>query len=199
MKDKLNLLKNKFTNFYKSTYGMLITISWALLIICLIIKLFGGNWFELNAENSKFIQFCLYVDKHIWLKRSVACLVSIISTIPLMCLIYNKKDWKLKHIIIYLIVMIVKSIIGWYIPLLNTLIDLLFLILIPILITKNWKRPIIYNIIIMVLQLITIFIRNLSIDFNVQTTTIQGIIYQVDYYVMLILLFLYNFKGKEKK
>lgn len=57
----MKLIK-KFKEFYNSTYGMLITVSWILLIVCLIIKLFGGNWFELNTENSNFIQFCLYVE-----------------------------------------------------------------------------------------------------------------------------------------
>lgn len=191
----------KFKSFYDNTYGKLITISWVLLILCLIIKLFGGNWFELNTENSKFIEFCLYVDNNVLLKRTVACSVSIISTIPLMCLIYNKKDWKLKHIIIYLIVMIVKSIIGWYSTILNAIIDLFFLIIIPIVITKNWKRPIFSNVVIMILQLSTIAIRNLTTfgTFNTNTTTIEGLLYQIDYYIMLMLLFLYNFKRKESK
>lgn len=201
MKDKIKTLISKFKDFYSNPYGMLITMSWLLLIVCLIIKLFGGNWFELGSENSKFIQFCNYVENIKWLKISIATTISIITTIPLMCLIYNRKDWKLKHIIIYLIVMILKTILSWYSVLISTIIDLLFLIIIPIIITKNWKRPIISNLLIMVLQLTTIFIRNVSTfgNFNTNNSTIENMLIQIDYYIMLMLLFLYNFKRKEKQ
>lgn len=34
---------NNFKAFYNDIYGMLIVVSWAIFIICLIIKLFGGT------------------------------------------------------------------------------------------------------------------------------------------------------------
>ena len=74
-------LKDKFLNFYHTTYGMLITVSWVVLIACLIIKLFGGNWFALESKNSKFNDFCIFVDNTQWLKMILACIIYIVTSL----------------------------------------------------------------------------------------------------------------------
>ena len=189
---------NKFKEFYKNTYGMLITLSWILLIVCLIIKLFGGNWFELNSDNSKFIEFCNYVETHQALKMSIACVISVTSTFPIISSIYNFKDFKFKHILCYSLILIIKSIIGWYIPIISTIIDFIILIIVPFIITKNWKRIIIINVFVLLFQIISIIIRNISFNFNVGNTLVETYLIQIDYYIMLCLLYFYNFKRKEK-
>lgn len=198
MKDKLNLLKNKFTNFYKSTYGMLITISWALLIICLIIKLFGGNWFELNAENSKFIQFCNYVDNNIILKIILACFICLGSTYFIICLLINKNKLTKKEILIYFPLIIIGSILGWINTIFNLIIQLLYLIVLPIIQTKKWKKVILINIVAIIFQFISIIFRNFgTFNFNNNYFIYQFLI-QIDYYLMILLYYLYTFKRKEK-
>ena len=57
-------MKAKIKDFIKSPYGLIILISWIALIICLIVKLFGGNWFELWLENDNFIKFCEVIQKY---------------------------------------------------------------------------------------------------------------------------------------
>lgn len=197
MKNKIKNLYDKFKIFNKSTYGMFITISWILLIICLIIKLFGGNWFELWWDNKNFIDLCNYVDKHLFIKISLGCLISLITTYPLICIIYNKNKWKAIWYLYYCLLIIPMNVLSWYNVFISTLINLLILIILPIIITKNWKRTIISNVLILFLQIFSIFIRNVSFDFNYTNTFIEQTLIQIDYYIMLLLVYLYNFKRKE--
>ena len=194
-------MRAKIKDFIKSPYGLIILISWIALIICLIVKLFGGNWFELWLENDNFIKFCEFVDETIWLKRTLAVIIAITSTYPIMCLIYNVKYYKGLWIFLYVVIMILKSLSSWYFLVVSYIMDALILIIIPMIITKNWKRPIIVNIIILGLQLMTLAVRNLNVGtgFNVNNTFIIQVLYQIDYYLMLILLYLYNIKKMNKE
>ena len=189
----------KIKDFIKSPYGLLIVVSWIALILCLIIKIFGGNWFELWLDNDKFISFCKFVDDTQWLKMVLAFIIGIFTTYPLMCLIYNVKYYKGLWIILYIIIMSLKSLSCWYFKLGSYIIDLLILIIIPMIITKNWKRPIIVNIIIMTLQLLTILIRNVNSGLNAADTFIEQFLIQIDYYLMLLLFYLYNTKKLKKE
>ena len=192
-------MKAKIKEFIKSPYGLIILISWIALIICLIVKLFGGNWFELWLENDNFIKFCEFVDNTQWLKMVLAFIIGIFTTYPLMCLIYNVKYYKGLWVVLYIIIMILKSLSSWYFKIGSYIIDLLILIIIPMIITKNWKRPIIVNILTMALQLLTILIRNVNSGLNAADTFIEQFLIKIDYYLVLILLYLYNTKKLEER
>ena len=192
----------KFKSFYDDTYGKLITISWVLLALCLIIKLFGGNWFELNTENSKFIDFCLYVDNNMWLKMILACINYLLSGYISLCVILNVKKFNLKHALIFFPIMICKSIIGWYNSIIAFVIDIIILLVITTLCNKNLKRSIICFIFINAFMIITLLIRNVSFGFgkfNFNNSFVFQMLYQVDYYIMLILFYLYNAKKVKRK
>lgn len=201
MKDKYKTLISKFKDFYSNPYGMLITVSWLLLIVCLIIKLFGGNWFELGSENSKFIQFCLYVDNHMWLKMILACLIYLLSGYFIISIALKQK-MNLKLICIFYPIMIIKSILNWYISIIPFILDVVILFVLPLIITKNWKRPLFCVLGVLALQIISILVRNVSFgfgQFNYGNTFIVQFLYQIDYYIMIILWYLYTFKRKEIK
>ena len=199
MKDKINNIISSFKNFYNNTYGMPITLSWVLLVICLIIKLFGGNWFELGSENSKFIEFCLYVDNHIWLKMTLACLICLGSTYFIMCLLLNKKKLNKKDMLIYLPLIVAGSLTSWHLSIISLICQLIYLIILPIIQTRAWKRIILTILITFIFQFISILFRNFgTFDFN-NNSFIYQVLIQIDYYLMLILYYLYTFKRKESK
>lgn len=191
----------KFKEFYNNKYGMLITVSWGLLIICLIIKLFGGNWFELSSENEKFISFCSFVDNTQWLKMILACLICLITGYPFLCILLNKEKLNLKESLIFIPLMICKSILGWYILYISYILDVFIIILIPLILNKfkNWKRVIIGNILIFIFQLMLIIIRNFSGGLNDFGTFIPQVIIQIDYFLMIFLFYLYNIKNIRKE
>lgn len=196
----LKKIWNKFKAFYNDTYGMLIVVSWAIFIICLIIKLFGGNWFELGTSNEKFNMFCEYVDTTKVLKKVIACLIYVITTIPVLLILLNEPKLKFKRFIIFVPLMIGKSIISWYNIAICYVFDVVIIIILPLALKKfkNWKRVIFGNVLIFVFQLISILVRNVSLDFNTGNTLVENYLYQIDYYIMIILFYLYYFKSKNK-
>lgn len=201
MKDKIKILISKFKKFFGTPCGMSITMSWLLLIVCLIIKIFGGNWFELGSENSKFIQFCLYVDNHMWLKMILACLIYLGSTLILTCVILKQKKLTTKQLIIFIPLMIIKSILNWYISVIPFILDVVILFLIPFIINKNWKRPLGCIVGILLLQILSILIRDLSFgfgQFNYGNTFMFQTLIQIDYYIMIILWYLYTIKNRKE-
>lgn len=197
IKEKIKSINNNFKEFFNNTYGMLITVSWIALIVCLVIKIFGGNWFELWWNNDKFIAFCSYVDNHKYLKMTVSTIVALITTYPIYCVILNDNKPKLKVILILMLSLTLKCIIGWYFPSIGFILDVLILLGLMTIFNKNFKRNVICFGIICIFQIITIVTRSLSFNFNETVTTIQGILYQVDYYLMILLFYLYNFKNRK--
>lgn len=196
MKKKFKELKDKFLKFYSSPYGMLIVVSWAVLLLCLIIKLFGGNWFELWWENDNFISFCNYVETKTWLKMVIACLIYLGSGYFIISVFINRK-MNLKLMAIFYPIMIIKSVVGWYNTTIAFILDLIILLGLTTYFNKNIKRNLICYVLLFLLQLVSILIRNVSIDFNTNSL-IQTYLIQVDYYLMILLFYLYTFKRKEK-
>ena len=74
---------------------------------------------------------------------------------------------------------------------------MIILIVLPLLLKrlKNWKRVLLINILIIVLQVVTMIIRNIGFgnSFNYNLTIINSLL-QIDYYIMIILCYLYNTK-----
>lgn len=192
-------LKERIKEFTNDTYGMLIFVSWIVLIACLIIKIFGGNWFELGTENSKFIEFCTYVDETMWLKMTLACIISLISGYISLCVMLNEKRLSLKNVLIFIPLMIIKSIISWYSSIISFVLDIFIMLGLTTIRNKSFKRSILCFVIITLFQLITLFFRNISGNFTLENSFLIQALYQIDYYLMLLLFYLYNFKRKEKQ
>lgn len=169
------------------------------LFVCFIIKIFGGNWFELGTENTKFIQFCNFVDNNMWLKMILACIFQLASGYLLISVILNKKRLSLFYSILFSILLITRSLLSWYIEWITLIFDILVLLVIPMLMTKKIIRPIVCFLLLNAFQIISLVIRNISLgNFNENSFMFQTIL-QIDYYIMLMLYYLYNFKHKIKK
>ena len=57
-----------------------IIVCWGALALCFIIKLFGGNFFQIICENETFIAICDYADKNLWCYCIIVSLHSIVSS-----------------------------------------------------------------------------------------------------------------------
>lgn len=179
----------------------LIITCWAVLVLCLVIKLLGGNWFELATENTKFIQFCEFVDNTMWLKMTLACLIYVGSTYLYLCVASNKQYLSLKETIVYIPIMIAKSILFWYYPTIATIMDICLITIIPLAFGKfrNWLRVLISFALLNVFQIMSLIIRNYGFqNFNDNLFVLQVLI-QIDYYVMIVLTYLHNIQIKNRK
>lgn len=192
-------MKAKLKEFIKSPYGLIITISWIALILCLIIKLFGGNWFELWLENDKFIGFCEFVDNTQCLKIILACIICVASTIPVYLIMLNDNKPKFYILIILILLTIIKSILSWFNSTITLIMDIIILLGVISIFNKKPLRNLICFSITLGFQFLTIGVRSLSLNFNIGNTFIEQTLYQIDYYLMILLFYLYNFKNKKKE
>lgn len=177
----------------------LIITSWSVLILCLIIKLFGGNWFELASNNKNFIQICNYVDNKISIKIILACIFQLLSGYLVISISMNKTKFKCYEIITFGTLLIARSILGWYVSWCTIIFDILVLLALPMIMTKKVLRPIICFLLLNVYQIISLLIRNFGFNNFNDNSTLLSLIMQVDYYVMLLITWLYNIQQNKRK
>lgn len=179
----------------KDKYKTLIISCWVVLLCCFVVKLLGGNFFEIVCENEKFIRFCNFIDGNI-LKYVISFIMYMTSAFIYMLAVVKNEITNVKKIIaivLYSALWVIKLIV-YDLQIVATLIEFIGVIGIPILLNKKyWKMSLIGCILNFVFQLISVIIKNLSLSF-IDSSTINGIIFSIDYYIMIILFYLYRIK-----
>lgn len=176
-----------------------IYLCWGSLILCFIIKLLGGNYFEIIATNEKFIEICSLLEQYqinnvikaIFYCFNLGILISIFSRSEF-------KSFKLKFAITFI------CIISWLIKrqfaLIGAVIETALMLILPMFISKDKKSKtficaVLGYLLVNVLQLVSIFVRNIN-PIIMKENFIIGFIMQIDYYIMIILYYLYYVKMK---
>lgn len=183
----------------KDKYKTLILACWIVLLSCFIIKILGGNFFEIMCNNKTFINICNFIE-NTFLYYVVVFINFYIGAIFYYKAILQKDNLKGKYLFIHLILLVI-----WIIKLLvnNNVIlalltDLLFTIIIPIILDRTkWKRAIFGSLLTLGFQVISLITKNIGlkiIDDNVLIT----LIFMIDYYIMMILYYLYSIKKLKK-
>ena len=180
-----------------------IIISWITLALCFVIKIFGGNFFEIICENPNYKALCEYADTHLWLKFIIGFISSMIcQTLYVLAILQQYKFTKTQFIITFTSVFI-----SCIVKLTNQTIGIVFdvwtFILMPMLfLGKNWRKyhhVIIAEIFVWVFQILSLLTKNLGFV-NVGETYFVGLIYAIDVYIMCILYYLYrNYKKENEK
>lgn len=166
-----------------------------MLFVCIILKLFGVQWFDLNTD----IPILQEIDKVVMNSIPLSFLYSLIfMTINgyLICIIVLK-DYKI-NILWFIIngaisILISVSDFNFISPYYDTL----SLCIICLILSK--KISIVYSyagvcLLNIFYQCASIFIRNLSIDSNF-IPLLVGVLMNLDYYIMLVITYLYVKKG----
>lgn len=175
---------------------VLIICCWALLIICFLIKIFGGNWFEIVVTNQNFMNFCNFVDKRIYLKILVFTIVYCFSGIFIFAITTKQKLLKDPW---YILLCIPCSYIKYKFKIFGLIYDLVLLIIIPIIvlyknnksILKSTIRTVLVVVVMSLFQQISLNIKNESFYLFNETNTFIPLILQIDYYIMFILCYLH--------
>lgn len=182
----------------KDKYKTLITACWVVLLCCFVVKLLGGNWFEIACSNEKFIAFCNWFKLESIQYYIITGITSLIAnSLCIMSMIKKqyKKD-KLTIIIfcLLLITHIIRCLIDKYlhIQIFISFIDVLVMVGIPLIIDiKKWKRVIMGVIFILLFQTISLITKNLGVN-NIDDNVVTSLIFMIDYYIMLLLYYLYT-------
>lgn len=183
-----------------------------MLIVCFIIKLFGGNWFEIICNNEHFINICNYLDRHLVLQDIIAYILYIPSTALIMLASSSLPKPKIKQVV----VLIGLITLGWalnYLSLLvKSLVEIVLYALMPIILyslsaeeqgfvsilKKNWWRGLVGGAFCFGFQALSFITRNIGINF-LGDNTLMALILMIDYYIMIILYYLYIRLKIEKK
>lgn len=184
----------------RDKYKTLITACWIVLICCFIIKLLGGNWFEIVCNNENFVSFCSWFKIDSLQYYVLTGITNITSTTLFILTILNEKITNKKFLLIIGLIVflthIVKCLINEFIniPILLIIIDFLIAFVLPIIINKKlFLKSLESNILLVIFQLISLLTKNIGIK-NVDNNVITSLIFMIDYYIMLVLYYLYTIK-----
>lgn len=186
MEEKLN--KKKYLQ-------KVIILSWIALSVCFIIKLFGGNIFQIACNNQNFITICNYADTHLWLNYIISVVYSFISLYFFILAILQRtkyKPWELG--IVLLSVLVATAIKVFWNSTAGFIFDIWTVIIMPmIFLGKNYKfycKIILANLLLMTFQIISMITKNINISILGDTLLID-MIFSIDVLIMLILYFGY--------
>ena len=188
----------------KDKYKILIISCWAVLIVYCLIKVLGGNYFDIEVNWSGFINICNFFDAYPLLSCFIKAPFYSVSSYLIYLAMTNQKikdDWWV------LLVFLASPFLKRYITVLGFILDTIMIIILPfikLLISKNsiWKSlliVIIANVLTIVFQFISILTRNVGYFIPLANNTLIGIILSIDYYIMIILYYLYTREISKKK
>ena len=195
IKDKITQFKTMFFNKCKNNHIFALICSfWLVLIIYFIVKLLGGNYFNVICENQKFIDFCNWLDNS-WMKFVVSTIMYEISSYPVYLAITKQrfgKDWWV------MLILLPASIIKYFYGAWGLIFDLMFAVFIPLIKSKGnlLIRIIFSQIIIILFQFISLITKDIG-NYMPNESVLVSIILTIDYYVMIILYYLYSNNRKE--
>ena len=173
-----------------------IIVSWIGLAVCFLIKLFGGNLFEIACTNENFIAVCNYADTHLWLNYIISALYCFISLYFFTLAILQRTKYKLWELLVVVVTVLAGTAIKVFWTVTAGLIfDIWQFILMPIvLLNKDWRKYfniIIANVLLFGFQALSMYIKNIKFSVLGDTLLID-MIYSIDILIMLILFFAYS-------
>lgn len=175
----------------------MIILCWIVLGLCFIVKLFGGNFFNIVCQDERFINFCNYVQNSFWY-YVVSFITSAITHYFIWSIMFDVSKFNKKQSIalsiIFIVTFIIQSIMNYY-NLSNYIIlmSVIRYIIVPFVFKCNWKRILIVNVLDIIFQLIAMVTKNVNI-MGFDDNVLVALIFMIDYYIMLILTWLYNNK-----
>lgn len=201
MKEKIKVDEN---NYKEIILKRSIIICWIILGICLVVKLLGGDYFAITCENKNFIKFCDYIDK-----SPLAYIIRLFSFLSSSYLVFKSVDYNTtrKQTIIFLGLCFLswcyKHLINVGIIYISTILYNIFdfIVLYVLLLVCTFKgrpirtrivKPLIFIFLLFVFSLVSTIIKNVGIKNSLNSYFLQGVVFMVDYYIMLVLTYLYT-------
>lgn len=182
-----------------------IVVCWIALAICFGIKLFGGNLFEIMCENENFIKVCEYADSH-WLANVIisliVCYTQLYFLILAMC---QKIKYDKVEFIIFTLTALAGTIVKVLLPpWVGIMFDLWQVVAMPIVFLRKTPRKfvnvLIANILLFVFQFLSMIAKNITFGI-LGDSVLEGAIYSIDVFLMIVLYYCYGniIKRKEKE
>lgn len=176
---------------------------WIALIVCFIIKLFGANIFEIICKNDTFNTVCTYADNHLWANYLISAIYCFVSLYFFTLAILQERKfqgWQLS-------VVIITVLIGTAVKIWNTIGGMIFdvwqgIFLQILFLGKKWQsywKILIGNVLLIVFQLISMFIKNIDVGTTLGDSVLIGVVFSIDVLIMIILYYAFANVIKIKK
>lgn len=191
-------------DYTSKVFKRVLILCWLTLAICFIIKIFGGNFFNVICNNDEFINFCNFIQNSFWY-YVVGFLSNFIITIILWSSMCGGVKPKAKEILICFAVILGLYALQVLANIYNSLMAamcfsvLKFIILPFVLFKASIKRIVFVNIFDLGMQVISAFVKNISIVKTIYDNVLITLIFAIDYYIMLIILWLYLYQKRSNK
>lgn len=177
-----------------------IVISWITLGLCFLVKIFGGNFFEIMCQSPNYKSLCEYANTHFWLKYLLGIVSSMICQSLFLLSIIQQYKFTKKQFIITTITVLLATLVKPYNQTIGIIFDIFMTFILPmIFLGKNYKKytAIIFaNVFIFAFQIVSLLVKNLSITI-IDDSTFITLIYGIDVYIMCFLYYLYRNFNKE--
>ena len=206
---KVGIKTNK-DNYQYYVFRRAIHICWVVLAVCLIVKMFGGNYFCIVCDNARVVAFVTWIDKHFISKYLLGLLSSGIAYTFYYLAIMKKRFFNLRQaIFVYVLVAIfvaLRLVFQWS-KVISFLIDAIQFFVIPMILCRRellrWVIPriIVGFALITIFQAVSMLIKNLSLRCLISENTLVCAIYMIDVDIMLCLYYMYcnNLQYKRRK
>ena len=172
-----------------------IIVCWIALAICFGIKLFGGNLFEIACESENFIKLCEFAEDNKILYYLISTLYCYISNYFLILAMCGRWKFNKIELIIFSITIFLDCGIKLFSSSIGLIFDVWQVVIMPCVFTlKTPKRHIwviLGNILLVMFQMISLIVKNLSLIIVTDYGLVIGIIYSIDVSLMIFLYYLY--------
>lgn len=187
-----------------------IILCWIMLVACFAIKLFGGNWFEVVCTNEHFSNLCDYVNSTKIVYETISFFLYVIPSVFMILSIARKPIPEKKDFFVILFSIIAVWCSKFVSHNLKSVLEFLNAVVTPILINKTkeigfgrllkktWYYGLIGNALVLLLQVISLTTRNIDLKIITGNFLLSSILL-VDYYIMIVLYYLYTLSTKKEK
>ena len=183
-----------------------IVISWILLIATLVIKIAGGNWFNVAFAGERMLNADAVFERHYWLQIIVFSVVAYVGFNLYYLAICGKRNFKW-HVHAALIpyfaavtvikVLLFSSDVRW-----GLLLDMITLSIIPFILLgkpkKEYSRVVWAFVVFMGFQAISFMAKNITIDIVVAESALTELILSFDIIMMFALCYLHSQYSKKE-
>ena len=195
-------------NYKQIVLKRMIILCWILLAVCFVVKIFGGNFFNIVCQNERFIKVCEHIDNSLIFKIIIGFLSSLLCNSLFYLAICRKIKFEKSEILIVVVVSLISVIIKILFRNISGFVDVIVLFILPFIFKRNngvictrwFIRSIIFaNVINLIFQIISAIVKNVAVIAIESKATLILLIYSVDCYIMLALYYLYVNNVKENK
>lgn len=199
-------VKDKITedNYKEVVLKRSIIICWVLLAICLVIKLFGGNFFGIMCESDHFIKFCEFCDKY-YISLVFGYSSFVISSLMIIKCVKFKTS-KFRCFLVFILLSLYwafKTLITFKVITINTvlynLLDFISLYGCCLVTYRRddfnfagFLRPFLAILMLLVFSFVSAFVKNIGFHSSINTSFLVGFIFMIDYYIMIVITYLYQ-------